>query len=100
MSISATNAWRRHRAEQLRQKHQQLGKHFRLDIGSLLDRAAQAIGLQASAGGPSPAEPVRLATVEAIDYCAKLPLHTKLSVHTKHSATDAPARIVAFDATS
>ena len=66
------SAWRRHRTAQLRQRHQQLGLHFHLDVDALLDRGALSIGMQAGTGSAFSAAHLRRATVDAIDYCALL----------------------------
>ena len=69
----AAQVWRRHQIAMLRQRHMQVGLHFQLDIDALLDRGALSIGLGAAPSAASEADRIRRATVEAVDYCARLP---------------------------
>jgi hypothetical protein len=70
-------AWRRYQAARLEQRHLQCGRHFRLDVGSILSRIAVAtlavrpMEVAASRARTS-GDFMRRALVGAIDHCARM----------------------------
>jgi hypothetical protein len=69
------DAWAHHQADRLHQRHLQFGCRCRLEVDALLDRVAgisravQTITVPSRRKSAS-TDPLRRATIEAIDYCA------------------------------
>ncbi len=84
MNLTRTNAyadlddaWVRHQTARLHQRHLQYGRHCRLDVDAVLERAARLVRAARSIQALSKRENVstdhlRRATIEAIDHCAWL----------------------------
>lgn len=69
--------WLSYQTARLRQKHVQFGRHFRLDVDALLDRAARLARAAQPIEAPTARENlstdhIRRAMFEAIDHCARL----------------------------
>lgn len=74
------DVWLRDQLARLTQKHAQFGGHYRIDADALLARLAR-IAREAKVAAPaaskiSAGDRIRRATVEAIEYCARLDSHT------------------------
>ncbi len=71
------DAWIRHQTARIYQKHLQFGQHCRLDVDTLVDRAAGVSRMAQPAETPTVPEHmstdhIRRAMIEAIEHCAQL----------------------------
>ena len=85
MSINSTgtsvyvdlgDAWLRYQTARIRQRHLQVGRHFRLDFDALLTRAASVTRAARSAEGPAvrahvSTDHIRRVMIEVVDHYAQ-----------------------------
>jgi hypothetical protein len=77
------DVWLCDQTARVRQKELQFGRHFRLDLSAVLDRTAQIARAARSIETAilrerASNDPIRRATIEAIEHCARL---DALTVH-------------------